>query len=174
MNTSLLTYNSTDRSDHASFWDYNYPAILGIEDFTNDFHPYYHTTNDNIENINQPFFFEYTKAALGAAAALAMPDTLGTGIDDNINLPENFALLKNYPNPFNAATTISFNLPERTEIELAVYDILGRKVATLHEGTLAAGSHRLTWNAGDYTSGLYFYRLDAGDHSAMGRMVLLK
>ncbi|MCP4580257.1 MAG: M20/M25/M40 family metallo-hydrolase [candidate division Zixibacteria bacterium] len=174
MNTDLLTYNSTTRSDHASFWDYNYPAILGIEDFTNDFHPYYHTTQDNVDNINQPFFFEYVKGAVGATASLAIPDTLSTGVNEIENLPGSFTLISNYPNPFNAATTISFNLPERAEIELLVYDLLGRKVATLHQGTLGAGTHRLTWNANDYTSGLYFYRLDAGEQSAMGRMVLLK
>jgi len=174
LNTDLLTFGSTDRSDHASFWDYNYPAILGIEDFSDDFHPYYHTIQDNMANINQGFFFEYAKAAIGATATMAIPDTISTGIEKPDQLPEAFALMANYPNPFNAATTISFVLPNKADIELTVYDILGQKVATLYEGTLNAGSHQLTWNAINYASGLYFYNLNAGEYSAGGRMTLLK
>jgi len=174
MNTDLITFGSTNRSDHASFWDYNYPAILGIEDFSDDFHPHYHTTQDNMANINQDFFFEYAKAAIGAAATMAIPDTISTDISKPEQLPGAFALVSNYPNPFNAATTISFELPTKADIELIVYDILGQKVATLYEGTLNTGSHQLTWNANNYASGLYFYKLDAGDYSAKGRMTLLK
>ncbi|MCP4631729.1 MAG: M20/M25/M40 family metallo-hydrolase, partial [candidate division Zixibacteria bacterium] len=96
LNTVYLTWGSTDRSDHASFWDYNYPAILGIEDFTNDFHPYYHTTDDNMENINQAFFYEYTKAAIGATATLADP-TMTDVDDDNPLMPSSTSLIGSYP-----------------------------------------------------------------------------
>ncbi|UCE67467.1 MAG: M28 family peptidase [Candidatus Zixiibacteriota bacterium] len=119
LNPTRLTYGSTDRSDHASFWDYNYPAILGIEDFTNDSNPYYHTTADNMSNINAPYFTEYTRAAIGATATLATPDSTMTSIDGPVSLPSEFVLHGNYPNPFNAATTISFTVPSESNVDLA-------------------------------------------------------
>jgi len=169
-----LTYGSTDRSDHASFWDYNYPAILGIEDFSNDFNPYYHTTGDNMSIINAPYFTEYTRAAIGATATLATPDSTMTSVDGPGALPSEFVLHGNYPNPFNAATTISFTLGSQSDVSLAVYDILGRKVAQLVDGRLDTGAHRIAWNAGEMSSGLYFYRLSVNGDEKSGRMTLLK
>ena len=169
-----ITYGSTDRSDHASFWDYNYPAILGIEDFSNDFNPYYHTTGDNMSIIDAPYFTEYTKAAIGAAATLAVPDSTMTSIDGLGALPSGFVLHGNYPNPFNAATTISFTLGSQSDVSLAVYDILGRKVAQLIDKRLDTGAHRIAWNADDMSSGLYFYRLSVDGRENVGRMTLLK
>jgi len=94
-------------------------------------------------------------------------------------LPERFALNQNYPNPFNAATNISFSLPEAGQVKLQVYDLLGRSVVTLHEGFLQAGSHTIVWDgrsaAGlDLASGVYFYRLQAGDFDKTKKMLLVK
>jgi hypothetical protein len=89
-------------------------------------------------------------------------------------MPDGFRLHGNYPNPFNASTTVSFAVDNKTDVDLAVYDIVGRRVATLYSGPVNAGTHRVTWNAGDISSGVYFYRLVAGDHEAVGRMTLLK
>jgi hypothetical protein len=169
LNPTQLTYGSTDRSDHASFWDFNYPAILGIEDFSSDFNPYYHTTWDIIANFDTSYFTDYVKAAIGATATLATPDSTMTSIDE-----PGFALHGNYPNPFNAATTISFTLASGSDVSLAVYDVLGRKVAQLYDGQLNTGSHRITWNADDMSSGIYFYRLSVNGRENAGRMTLLK
>jgi len=169
-----VTFGSTNRSDHASFWDYNYPAILGIEDFSDDFNPYYHTTNDIIANFDTSYFTYYVKAAIGAAATLAIPDTTVSIVDRPESLPSGFALHGNYPNPFNGATTISFTLTSKADIDLAVYDLLGRRVAQLYEGRLDGGSHRITWNAAEMSSGIYFYRLRANGGENVGRMMLLK
>ncbi|UCC78897.1 MAG: M28 family peptidase [Candidatus Zixiibacteriota bacterium] len=169
-----ITYGSTDRSDHASFWDFNYPAILGIEDASDDFNPYYHTTGDNMSIINAPYFTEYSKAAIGVTATLATPDSTMTSIYGPVSLPSEFVLHGNYPNPFNAATTISFAIPSGSDVDLAVYDILGRKVARLFEGRLDAGDHRIAWNADGLSSGLYFYRLSVDGRENVGRMTLLK
>jgi hypothetical protein len=174
LNPTQLTYGSTDRSDHASFWDFDYPAILGIEDFSSDFNPYYHTTWDIIANFDTTYFIDYVMSAIGATATLAAPDSTMSSIEDPGSLPAGFALHGNYPNPFNAATTISFTLASRSDVSLAVYDILGRKVAQLYEGQLNTGSHRIAWNAGDRSSGLYFYRLSVNGHENTGRMTLLK
>ena len=99
--------------------------------------------------------------------------------DDPANLPDRFALEQNYPNPFNPTTVIEFSLPSRSEIELNVYDILGRKVRTLATGSYEAGTHSITWDALDgsgkkVASGVYFYLLKTGNRHEARKMILLK
>ncbi len=81
------------------------------------------------------------------------------------SIPTQFALSQNYPNPFNPTTTISYDLPGRTHVSLVIYDVLGRKVAELENGTKDAGYHSAVWNAGDAASGVYFARFIAIDAS---------
>jgi hypothetical protein len=95
------------------------------------------------------------------------------GIAEN-GLPLAFSLSPAYPNPFNSATTISFSLSAPGDATLEIFDILGRKVQTLQQGYLAAGEYTLTWNAHDSPSGVYFYRLRAGDNTETQRCLLLK
>ncbi len=90
------------------------------------------------------------------------------------SLPSSFSLSQNYPNPFNPVTQISFSLPERVEVNLFVFNIVGQKVAELVNGQLNAGTHRVNWRADGLTSGIYFYRLQAGEYSAVRKMVLLR
>jgi|GEM_PF-1671915 len=94
-------------------------------------------------------------------------------------VPKEFALFQNIPNPFNATTRIDFNLPEASEVTLAVYDVLGRRVATLVHRYLEAGAHHIAWNARDdygteVASGIYFYRITTAAHQASRKMILLK
>jgi hypothetical protein len=79
-----------------------------------------------------------------------------------------------YPNPFNAQTNISFNLPVSGDVSLKIYNLRGQNVATLVDGTLEAGQHNVVWDASYYSSGIYFYRLTAGDKVFTKRMTLLK
>lgn len=88
--------------------------------------------------------------------------------------PDKYTLTGNYPNPFNPSTTISFSLPEATRVELAVYDLSGRLVATLTNGWMQAGSHEVTFDGSNLASGVYVYKMMAGDFSASGKMVLMK
>lgn len=98
-----------------------------------------------------------------------------TDVSNNeLSFPRKIAFLQNYPNPFNASTTIEFTLPEEAEVELSVYNILGQKVATLCDGRKPAGKYVVTWNAGDYPSGVYFARLETKEYSKDIKMVLLK
>ncbi len=97
-----------------------------------------------------------------------------TGIDDNDNLPGSFALKQNYPNPFNATTTIEYNIKQDSRVTLDIYDILGRKVVTLVDEDQNAGAHRVVWKAGSSASGMYFYRIHAGDEVEQKSMMLLK
>ncbi|NNE69307.1 MAG: T9SS type A sorting domain-containing protein [Rhodothermales bacterium] len=88
--------------------------------------------------------------------------------------PVSYALGQNYPNPFNPSTAISFELPAGADVSLAVFDVLGRQVAQLASGTYPAGSHSVTFDASGLQSGLYIYRLDAGDQSIARTMTLVK
>ncbi len=89
-------------------------------------------------------------------------------------LPARFLLGQNFPNPFNPSTTISFTLPSRTALTLHVYDATGRVVTTLASGTFDAGEHSLQWNAAGVASGVYFYRLRAGNTVETRKLTLVK
>jgi N-acetylneuraminic acid mutarotase len=90
------------------------------------------------------------------------------------NIPSFFTLEQNYPNPFNPSTKISFALPERGNVSLKVYDLLGGEVAQLVNGEIEAGSYDLSFNASDLPSGIYFYKLQAGSFVETKKMILLK
>ncbi|MBD3170403.1 MAG: T9SS type A sorting domain-containing protein [candidate division Zixibacteria bacterium] len=97
------------------------------------------------------------------------------GVDDNGgNTPVDFALNQNYPNPFNAQTTITYTLAGNSDVKLEVYNLLGQKVATLVDGYQNAGIHAVNWDASEVSSGIYFYKLDAGDKVLTRKMSLLK
>jgi hypothetical protein len=90
------------------------------------------------------------------------------------NLPESFFVEQNYPNPFNPSTTIRFGLPAPSHVSVSVFNLLGQEVATLFDGRKDAGVHDLQFDAANLTSGIYLYRVEAGDMVAMKRMVLMK
>ncbi len=95
--------------------------------------------------------------------------------DDSENgLPSDYFLSPNYPNPFNASTTIRYALPEEAEVTIEIYDILGRKIEMLVSGKQPAGSHTIVWEAKNVPSGVYFYRIEAGEYSQTEKCVLLK
>ena len=97
------------------------------------------------------------------------------GIGDNThNVPQSFSVLQNYPNPFNASTAIQYNLTEASHVVIDVYDLLGSKIETLYDGSRPAGSYKAIWNAEKVSSGVYFYKIQAGNYSETKKMVLLK
>ena len=95
-------------------------------------------------------------------------------INDAQTLPHAFRLDQNYPNPFNASTTISFSLKAYGPVELEIFDITGAKITTLIDAPMVTGNHQVTWNASDDASGVYYYRLTAGDISETRQAVLIK
>ncbi len=95
-------------------------------------------------------------------------------IEVNAGLPKTFALEQNYPNPFNPTTVIAYQLPVASEVKLEVYDVLGRKVMSLVNGRQDAGAYNLTLNAANLSSGVYFYRLQAGNFVQTKKMMLVK
>jgi hypothetical protein len=88
--------------------------------------------------------------------------------------PKTFLLEQNYPNPFNPSTTIRYQLPVASEVKLEVYDVLGKKIATLVNERQSAGSYQVVWNASGLSSGTYFYRLQAGTFTQTKKMILVK
>ena len=89
-------------------------------------------------------------------------------------IPEGFSLYQNYPNPFNPKTSIRFDIFESSQTKLIIYDILGKEIATLLNEKVSAGSYEVSWNASEYPSGVYFYKLVANEFSDAKKMLLLK
>ena len=83
-------------------------------------------------------------------------------------------LSQNYPNPFNPITTIQFNLPKRTVVNLSVYDVSGRLVECISNDIFSSGQHEIQFNASDYPSGIYVYRIQAGSYAQTKKMLFIK
>ena len=98
-----------------------------------------------------------------------------TGINDKSNnIPKEFGIHQNYPNPFNPSTKISYSIPKSGQVKITIYDILGSVVTVLSNEVQNAGTHELVWNASSYSSGVYFYRVQYGEHDKTTKMILMK
>jgi len=89
-------------------------------------------------------------------------------------IPDEFSIAQNYPNPFNPTTTIKFGLPEDSNVKLQIFNLQGQVVATLVDGNLPAGFHNATFDAASLSSGVYFYKIVAGNFTDIKRMLLIK
>ncbi|MBN1292492.1 MAG: T9SS type A sorting domain-containing protein, partial [Candidatus Latescibacteria bacterium] len=106
-------------------------------------------------------------------------ETITTSVDEENQTPESIPLIKSYPNPFNPSTTIEFTLPESGFATVTIYSLAGQKIRELTADFLPAGTHTLSWDGKDVngntvSSGIYITRLQAGKHTATGRMVLVR
>jgi len=129
-------------------------------------------------NIIDEDHFPFTKA-IGDNSGGLINDWTITGWDDAPDVvvntvPNEFFLSQNYPNPFNPVTNISFGLPDAGMVKLEVFNIVGQRVATLVDGKMDMGYHTVSWNADNMSSGVYFYKITAGDHSSIKKCVLMK
>ncbi len=104
---------------------------------------------------------------------LEIQETL-TDVDEITELPITFNLEQNYPNPFNPSTTIKFALPSEQNVSIKVFDAIGREVETLISERLTAGYHNVIWNADRFASGVYYYRIQAGEFVSTKKLMLLK
>lgn len=111
-------------------------------------------------------------ASMGMIGTITI--TPKTGIKEISGTAESFKLNQNYPNPFNPATQISFSIPNAGLVNLSVYDFSGRKVAELLNGVKTRGEYTVDFNASGLSSGVYFYRLTAGNFTEVKKMTLLK
>jgi hypothetical protein len=117
-----------------------------------------------------------TKTYNSAAAWKATIDAYhATGVQDRSSeMPQSYELSQNYPNPFNPSTNINFTLAKASDVKLAVYNLLGQKVATIVDSRMSAGQQSVVFDASRLPSGVYFYRLDAGSFTAVRKMLLMK
>ena len=92
----------------------------------------------------------------------------------NTIVPDQFQLNDAYPNPFNPVTNISYSLPIASEISIKIFDIQGREVSTLYNNIQEAGTHKLVWDASNFSSGIYFVRMSGGSYSGMKKLMLIK
>jgi hypothetical protein len=99
---------------------------------------------------------------------------VGVPDDDDFHATPRLLSLGNYPNPFNAATVIRYDLPSVSVVTVEIYDILGNQIETLIHGTQPAGIHQVSWDATGWSSGVYFCRVRAGEYRITETMLLLK
>lgn len=167
--------------------------ILGINGFGSNWvvvrqaQQIYFSTNDGgswVTQYTSPAgnYTHVTKSRVTGATYWAVRDNGGisrggllTGIEPVSNqVPDNFSLKQNYPNPFNPSTTIKFSLPKESFVHLVVYDELGREAAVLVNEDLKGGTYDINFDASELTSGIYFYKLSAGNFVETKKMMLIK
>ncbi len=125
------------------------------------------------------YLFELSKAGanwvvLGECGTVLKSTYDIVAVLDETQVPNSFILNQNYPNPFNPSTKISYSIPLLSKVQIKVYDILGNEVETLVNEEKSVGSYDVIWNAKDLASGIYFYRINAGDFIQTKKMILLK
>jgi len=125
----------------------------------------------NVYGIVQIRPAEILVSAIGGLYLLKM--TVLNPVEEQI-IPASFSLSQNYPNPFNPTTTIRFSIPKSSHVKLMVFDILGKEVSTLVNGDIEQGEHSIVFNAQNLPSGVYLYKLTAGDFVQTRKMLLLK
>jgi hypothetical protein len=118
--------------------------------------------NSNTINFNNVGFWYIKK------------DVITNTEEEHDNLPKIFSLSQNYPNPFNPSTTIRFAIPRVSNVEIVVYDIIGQRVMTLVNEIKQPGNYSVVFNANNLASGVYFYRIHAGNFIDTKKLILLK
>ncbi len=123
------------------------------------------------------YFFDPYKGFACGGNSLILKTTNGgfIGIEPISNeIPEDFSLSQNYPNPFNPSTNIKFAIPKAAFVRLAVYDMLGREVESLVNQQITSGTYEVNWNASNFSSGIYLYKLETNDFQIVKKMSLIK
>ncbi|MBU0984573.1 MAG: DUF4397 domain-containing protein [candidate division Zixibacteria bacterium] len=129
---------------------------------------------DPSTNNDGPAFGLYAALPDGTVIGLPTADARQTAAFKSGLLPDEYSLEANYPNPFNPTTTIRFSLPQASDVNLRVFNLLGQEVRTLANGQMAAGVQEVEFDASALASGVYFYRLEAGSFSDTRKMMLVK
>ncbi len=151
---------------------YKYGAFYpGSDTLNNAFHP---GDNEMLPDINH-YFLLVDQPKMEILNTFGTTSAVISGVAQQGGaVPGAFSLSQNYPNPFNPSTTIGYCVPANSRVTLVLYNMLGQRVATLFDGQQAAGSYTVVFNARDLATGLYFYKLQAGDRSAVQKMMLVK
>ncbi len=120
------------------------------------------------------FGITYIQSPMFSLKSAAYVTNFTTSISQQSSIAEDYKLEQNFPNPFNPSTTINFSITNAGFTSLKVYDILGKEVASLVNGNLAAGKYSADFDASDLTSGVYFYKLETSDFTSVKKMSLIK
>jgi hypothetical protein len=171
-----VVYNPGEtNSDHGSFWEWGYNAVWLIESYKGgDFNPGYHSTQDVVTSFNVEYYGKIARlaiATLGTVAGVTGPVASAIALNE---LPAQSSLSQNYPNPFNPTTKIQFTIVNRQSITLKLYDVLGRAAATLVNEVKQPGTYTVEFDGSNLASGVYFYRLQAGEFVQTRKLVLLR
>ena len=168
--TSMPTFSYCDVENNVLPGEGNIAVDpMFVDPYSGDFHLLGASPCIDAGDPDSPCDPDSTRADMGA---LYYDRT--TGIRDNPVLPRKIVLNQNFPNPFNASTTIRYELPERAHVRIDICDLIGRKVTTLTDGLQPAGFHQVLWRAEDLSSGIYFYKIQAGDFVAAKKLLLVK
>ena len=135
--------------------------------------------SENLTTPNDYYWVQVKSSTQTSTASIAYEETQYTDVSTAVNgsgssHPTMFKLLQNYPNPFNPSTTIRFTLPNTCHVALRVFDVLGQEVATLANEVQVAGTHSIAWKPRGLASGVYMYRIEAGDFVETRKLVFLK
>lgn len=165
----LLGESKTDEHGHHEI-DYGHKKFWGAEKVAADLRVCAYD-QDGCEVVSS--------VILGNAGANRTVDLIVGGEiyrepSENKQLPTEYSLSQNHPNPFNSITNIPFALPENAHVKLIVYDMLGRRAALLVDGWRGAGSHEVTFDGSDLATGIYFIRFRAGNYVGVQKIVLMK
>jgi Iap family predicted aminopeptidase len=165
-------------SDNMAFWDYGIGSIGIEEHFGVDWNPYYHTSYDNISQFNIPYFHKNAKLSIGVLAKCVNIINQSLSTDDK-EITTEYGLQNNYPNPFNANTTIVYSIPNESIVTITIYDMLGKEIKQLISQKQPSGRHSIQWNGADLdgnkaSAGIYLYRIQAGQFVQTRKMILLK
>ena len=155
--TSTGLYSTTNLNGNATVWAQEGPNTIG------------NVVCTMVKGRDADGFVAVATHGKGVYSA-----SLVTSVEDGTSTPVNFALSQNYPNPFNPSTTISFSIPAASRVKLTLFDALGREVTQITNKDFSAGNHSINFNAANLTSGVYFYRIEAGSFVQSKKMILLK
>ncbi len=169
-----LDYLTQLSSDHISFISFGYPAVLMIEsDKSGDFNPFYHSSNDRINNFNLQYFEKCSKLSIGTIASLSEANIISSCKKENLDYNSQVEL-SFYPNPFNSSTIFKFHIKYSGIYSFKVYNSLGQVVSQIFNKKFAPGTHKFTYTPDELGSGVYFYELSASDEKSIKKFVVLK
>ena len=125
-------------------------------------------------NTYELWYDSWDGANAGAIGYANSSDSLAVGFPNQGFIPQKLSLYQNYPNPFNPVTTIHYDLPNQSDVQITIYDLMGREVNTLISESQEAGYKSIQWNATNIPSGMYFYQIRASDFVQTKKLILLK